>query len=34
VVDAEQVESVLDDLDMLRQVNLVPKAEAPAPQAM
>ncbi len=34
VVDAEQVESVLDDLDMLQQVNLVPKAEAPAAQAM
>jgi anti-sigma factor RsiW len=28
VVDAEQVESALDDLDMLRQVNLVPRAEA------
>lgn len=34
VVDAEQVESVLNDLDMLRQVNLVPKAEASTLQAM
>jgi anti-sigma factor RsiW len=34
IVDAEQVERVLDDLEMLRQVNLVPKVEAPAVQAM
>ena len=33
-VDVEQVESVLDDLEMLQQVNLVPKAEAPTAQAM
>jgi len=34
IVDAEQVERALDDLDMLRQLNLVPRAEAAATQAM
>lgn len=34
IVDAEQVERALDDLDMLRQLNLVPRAEAGAAQAM
>ena len=33
-VDAEQVERALDDLEMLRQVNLVPKGETPVVQAM
>ena len=34
MVDAEQVERVLNDMEMLREVNLVPKAETPAVQAM
>lgn len=34
VMDAEQVERALNDLEMLRQVNLVPQAEPPAGQAM
>jgi len=34
VVDAEQVERALDDLEMLRQVNLTPNAELPGLQAM
>lgn len=33
-VDVEQVERALDDLEMLRQVNLVPRLETTATQAM
>ena len=33
-VDAEQVEKALDDLDMLRQLNLVPRTEVGASQSM
>lgn len=34
LVDAEQVERALDDLEMLKQVNLTPGTEAPTGQAM
>jgi len=33
-VDPEQVERILDDLEMLRQLNVAPRSEAAPPQAM